>query len=36
MPAVRLATFLPAGESEPVAGEVRGDEIVAFANGSVC
>src|SRR3954466_1535999 len=35
MPAVRLATFLPAGESEPVAGEVRGDEIVAFANGSV-
>src|SRR4051794_21694580 len=34
MPAVRLATFLPAGESEPVAGEVRGDEIVAFANGS--
>ena len=35
MPAVRLATFLPAGESDPVAGEVRGDEIVTFANGSV-
>src|SRR3954469_22021595 len=35
MPAVRLATFLPAGESDPVAGDVRGDEIVAFANGTV-
>jgi hypothetical protein len=35
MPAVRLATFLPAGSSDPVAGEVRGDEIVAFANGTV-
>ena len=35
MPAVRLATFLPPGESDPVAGEVRGDEIVAFANGTV-
>src|SRR3954451_4232640 len=35
MPAVRLATFLPAGESDPIAGEVRGDEIVAFANGTV-
>src|SRR3954464_3821916 len=35
MPAMRLATFLPPGESEPVAGEVRGDEVVAFANGTV-
>jgi acylpyruvate hydrolase len=32
---MRLATFLPPGESEPVAGEVRGDEVVAFANGTV-
>jgi 2-keto-4-pentenoate hydratase/2-oxohepta-3-ene-1,7-dioic acid hydratase in catechol pathway len=35
MPAVRLATFLPPGKSDPVAGEVRGDEIAAFANGTV-
>ena len=35
MPAVRLATFLPNGSSDPLAGEVRGDEIVAFANGTV-
>ena len=35
MRAVRLATFLPPGASDPVAGEVRGDEIVAFANGTV-
>jgi 2-keto-4-pentenoate hydratase/2-oxohepta-3-ene-1,7-dioic acid hydratase in catechol pathway len=34
MRAVRLATFLPPGETAPLAGEVRGDEIVAFA-GSV-
>jgi 2-keto-4-pentenoate hydratase/2-oxohepta-3-ene-1,7-dioic acid hydratase in catechol pathway len=30
---VRLATFLPPGAAEPVAGEVRGDEIVAFTGG---
>src|SRR3954452_5025563 len=35
MPAVRLATFLPAGQSDPGAGEVRSDEIVAFADGTV-
>ena len=28
---MKLATFLPPGASEPVAGEVRGDEVVAFA-----
>ncbi len=32
---MRLATFLPPGGSEPVAGEVRGDEAVAFAEGTV-
>ena len=32
---MKLATFLPAGASEPVAGEVRGDEVVAFAHGTV-
>jgi 2-keto-4-pentenoate hydratase/2-oxohepta-3-ene-1,7-dioic acid hydratase in catechol pathway len=32
---MRLATFLPPGASEPVAGEVRGDEVVAFAAGTV-
>ena len=32
---MKLATFLPAGSSEPVAGEVRGDEVVAFASGTV-
>ena len=32
---MKLATFLPAGASEPVAGEVRGDEVVAFARGTV-
>jgi acylpyruvate hydrolase len=30
---VRLATFLPRGAAEPVAGEVRGDEVVAFTGG---
>ena len=29
--AMKLATFLAPGASEPQAGEVRGDEIVAFA-----
>ena len=32
---MKLATFLPAGASEPVAGEVRGDEVVALAHGTV-
>jgi 2-keto-4-pentenoate hydratase/2-oxohepta-3-ene-1,7-dioic acid hydratase in catechol pathway len=32
---MRLATFLPPGASDPVAGEVRGDEVVAFAAGTV-
>jgi 2-keto-4-pentenoate hydratase/2-oxohepta-3-ene-1,7-dioic acid hydratase in catechol pathway len=32
---MKLATFIAPGESEPQAGEVRGDEIVAFAQGSV-
>src|SRR5215207_1371144 len=31
---MKLATFLPAGAAEPVAGEIRGDEAVAFADGS--
>ncbi|MDQ6915372.1 MAG: fumarylacetoacetate hydrolase family protein [Actinomycetota bacterium] len=30
---MRLATFVPAGASEPVAGEVRGGEAIAFAGG---
>ena len=32
---MKLATFLPEGTSEPLAGEVRGDEVVAFAHGTV-
>ena len=32
---MRLATFLPPGTSEPVAGEVRGAEVVAFSEGTV-
>jgi 2-keto-4-pentenoate hydratase/2-oxohepta-3-ene-1,7-dioic acid hydratase in catechol pathway len=32
---MKLATFLPPGEQEPRAGEVRGDEVVAFAAGTV-
>jgi 2-keto-4-pentenoate hydratase/2-oxohepta-3-ene-1,7-dioic acid hydratase in catechol pathway len=32
---MKLATYLPPGGSDPVAGEVRGDEVVAFAEGSV-
>jgi 2-keto-4-pentenoate hydratase/2-oxohepta-3-ene-1,7-dioic acid hydratase in catechol pathway len=31
---MRLATFLPPGGDEPLAGEVRGDSVVAFADGS--
>jgi acylpyruvate hydrolase len=32
---MKLATFLPEGSSEPVAGEVRGDHVVAFSRGTV-
>jgi 2-keto-4-pentenoate hydratase/2-oxohepta-3-ene-1,7-dioic acid hydratase in catechol pathway len=32
---MKLATFIAPGGSEPQAGEVRGDQIVAFASGSV-
>jgi 2-keto-4-pentenoate hydratase/2-oxohepta-3-ene-1,7-dioic acid hydratase in catechol pathway len=32
---MRLATFLPPGESEPRAGEVRDGQVVAFAEGTV-
>ena len=32
---MKLATFLPPGASEPVAGEIRGDEVVAFSAGTV-
>ena len=32
---MRLATFLAPGGDTPRAGEVRGDEVVAFASGSV-
>jgi 2-keto-4-pentenoate hydratase/2-oxohepta-3-ene-1,7-dioic acid hydratase in catechol pathway len=32
---MRLATFLPPDATEPVAGEVRGDQVVAFSSGTV-
>ena len=32
---MKLATYLSPGASEPVAGEVRGDRVVAFASGTV-
>jgi 2-keto-4-pentenoate hydratase/2-oxohepta-3-ene-1,7-dioic acid hydratase in catechol pathway len=32
---MRLATFLAPGETTPRAGEVRGDQVVAFASGTV-
>ena len=32
---MRLCTFLAAGDDEPRAGEVRGDEVVAYTSGSV-
>jgi len=32
---MKLATFIAPGESVPQAGEVRGDEIVAFSSGTV-
>jgi 2-keto-4-pentenoate hydratase/2-oxohepta-3-ene-1,7-dioic acid hydratase in catechol pathway len=31
---MRLATFLPSGGSTPLAGEIRGDTVVAFADGT--
>ena len=33
--AMRLATFLAPGATDPSAGEVRGDEVVAFETGTV-
>jgi 2-keto-4-pentenoate hydratase/2-oxohepta-3-ene-1,7-dioic acid hydratase in catechol pathway len=32
---MRLATFLAPGDSEPVAGEVRGEDVMAFESGTV-
>ena len=32
---MRLATFVPPGAERPRAGEVRGDEVVAFSSGTV-
>ena len=32
---MKLATFLPAGGETPLAGEVRGDHVVAFRAGTV-
>jgi acylpyruvate hydrolase len=32
---MRLCTFLATGDDEPRAGEVRGDEVVAYTSGSV-
>src|SRR3954451_6957207 len=32
---MKLATFLAPGSSEPQAGEIRGDDVVAFADGTV-
>ncbi len=31
---MRLATYLPPGADAPVAGEIRGDEAIAFADGA--
>jgi hypothetical protein len=31
---MRLATFLPPGAAAALAGEVRGDDVVAFTDGS--
>src|SRR3954452_16840696 len=33
--AMKLATFLPEGIGEPVAGEARGDQVVEFTHGTV-
>ena len=32
---MKLATFMPPGAPHPVAGEVRGDAVVAFSSGTV-
>jgi 2-keto-4-pentenoate hydratase/2-oxohepta-3-ene-1,7-dioic acid hydratase in catechol pathway len=32
---MKLATYLPPGGLEPIAGEVRGDQVVAFTRGTV-
>jgi acylpyruvate hydrolase len=32
---MRLATFVPAGAERPRAGEVRGEQVVAFSSGTV-
>ncbi len=32
---MRLATFIPPGDTEPRAGEVRGEEVVSFDAGTV-
>src|SRR5213592_2772467 len=32
---MKLATFLPEAASSPLAGEVRGDEVIAFGAGTV-
>ena len=32
---MRLATFIPPGQTEPRAGEVRGEEVVSFDAGTV-
>jgi 2-keto-4-pentenoate hydratase/2-oxohepta-3-ene-1,7-dioic acid hydratase in catechol pathway len=34
VPAVKLATFLPPGADGPLAGEVRGDAVIAFDDGT--
>ena len=31
---MKLVTFLPPGTAEPLAGEIRGDQVVAFDDGS--
>ena len=32
---MKLATFLAPGASDPLAGEIRGEEVVAFEAGTV-
>ena len=32
---MRLATFIAPGDTEPRAGEVRGEEVVAFSDGTI-
>ena len=31
---MRLATFLPPGSRDPLAGEVHGERVVAFEDGT--